>query len=268
MLRTRLIVGAVLAAVAGCVLAFDQGPYFPGMLVLAVVASALATLEFRALMPAATRPRLVPALLGVLAVMLANWLPRADSVSLAFAGVVLAAFLVEMWVYRDPGHCVTRIAHTVLLVAYLGVLGGFFVRLRFLPEDSLIALLLAVFVPKGGDIGAYFVGRFLGKHRFSPRLSPKKTWEGFAGGLAASAGVAIGLSFAAPLFPGGIAEAAGFGVCVGLAGVLGDLAESLVKRDAAAKDASASIPGFGGILDVIDSVLFAAPLVWWWVGRP
>jgi phosphatidate cytidylyltransferase len=98
----------------------------------------------------------------------------------------------------------------------------------------------------------------------TPILSPKKTWEGAAGGLLASVLVAVGLSFAGPLFRHGVGEAVAFGAVVCVAGVLGDLAESLVKRDCEAKDAANSIPGFGGLLDVIDSVLFAAPVAYLW----
>src|SRR5262249_16916484 len=151
---------------------------------------------------------------------------------------------------------------------YLGLLPCFFVKLRwFDPIWSGMALTATIFVPKVGDIGAYFAGRALGRHAFSPRLSSKKTWEGFVGGMAFSALTAVGLSFAGPLFRYGIPEAIGFGLAVGLAGVLGDLAESLIKRDTQAKDAAANIPGFGGVLDVIDSVLFAGPVAYWWFSR-
>jgi phosphatidate cytidylyltransferase len=119
-------------------------------------------------------------------------------------------------------------------------------------------------VPKCNDIGAFFTGTFLGKHKMTPTLSPKKTWEGFVGGMLSGAAAAVGLSFAAPVFPGGMPEAAAFGLVVGVAGVLGDLAESLIKRDCGTKDASKSIPGFGGVLDVVDSVLFAAPVAYLW----
>jgi phosphatidate cytidylyltransferase len=101
-------------------------------------------------------------------------------------------------------------------------------------------------------------------------LSPKKTWEGFAGGMATSVAVAVFLNrFGQPL-PGGATwlgdlAAVGFGLTVGGAGVLGDLAESLVKRDCGQKDASQTVPGFGGVLDVVDSVIFAAPVAYCWL---
>jgi phosphatidate cytidylyltransferase len=101
----------------------------------------------------------------------------------------------------------------------------------------------------------------------TPVLSPKKTWEGLAGGLVLSALIAVAVNrLVAPVLRGD-GEAALFGLAVGVAGVLGDLAESLIKRDCLKKDASAVVPGFGGVLDVVDSVLFAAPVAYWWLHR-
>jgi phosphatidate cytidylyltransferase len=98
----------------------------------------------------------------------------------------------------------------------------------------------------------------------SPVLSPKKTWEGFAGGVIASALAALGINRAFPMLACDL-SALGFGVVVGIAGVLGDLAESLIKRDCQRKDASQVVPGFGGVLDVIDSIVFAAPMAYGWI---
>ena len=274
MLKHRLIAGSLLAAAMGAVLFADAflAPYFPCLFACAVVAGVLSTRELVALLPPETRPPLGPTTAGVLAVLLSNWahlvLPIEASwnpVASTFAAAVIAVFLYEMARYREPFGAVTRLALTVFAVAYLGLLPSFFLKLRWLPEWSGLALTLTIFVPKVGDIGAYFVGRFLGKRQFAPRLSPKKTWEGFAGGLAASVATAVGLSFAGPVFRYGVVEAVGFGLAVGLAGVLGDLAESLVKRDCQTKDAAKSIPGFGGLLDVIDSILFAGPVAYWWL---
>ncbi len=279
MLRKRLIAGSLMAAAAGGVLVGDSrlAPYYPFLLVLTLLAGVLATRELLALLSAFVRPPAWLAFAGVLAVLAVNWVqvlaldldPASwDPVTFVFAAVVPAAFLAEMARYRASGGSVARVAATVLAVAYLGLLPCFFVKLRWLPPDRAgLALAATIFVPKVGDIGAYFTGRAIGRHPFSPRLSPKKTWEGFAGGMAASVLTAVGLSFAGPLFRHGVAEAVGFGLAVGLAGVLGDLAESLVKRDCMTKDAAQSIPGFGGTLDVIDSILFAGPVAYWWLAR-
>jgi phosphatidate cytidylyltransferase len=100
----------------------------------------------------------------------------------------------------------------------------------------------------------------------SPLLSPKKTWQGFTGGMIASIAVAVGIQAAFPVIPHGWIGAVAFGATVGMAGVVGDLAESLIKRDLQTKDASKSVPGFGGVLDVVDSLLCGAPVAYIWCG--
>jgi phosphatidate cytidylyltransferase len=280
-LRTRLIVGTVLAIGIGIVLYLDRtnAPKYPGLMLVAFGLGSLATREFLALLPSDTRPRSDLTWFAVLSLIAMNWphvflVPVAGSGDLRgldaksavigmFVAVVLMAFLLEIANYRGPGGNVARVANVVLVTVYLGLLPSCLIQLRWLPDDrSGVALLLAIFVPKCCDIGAYFTGRIFGWHQFSPLLSPKKTWEGFAGGMLFAVGTAVGLSFAAPVFRYGIPEAVMFGLAVGLAGVFGDLAESMIKRDAMAKDASASVPGFGGVLDVIDSVIFAAPVAY------
>jgi phosphatidate cytidylyltransferase len=190
-------------------------------------------------------------------------------VAFALVGVMVAAFLLEMRRYREPGSAVPRIALTLLAAVYLGGLACFLAQLRWIhpdPQRTSLILALTIFVPKCGDIGAFFAGTFFGRHKMTPVLSPKKTWEGAAGGVLFSVLTAVGLSFAGPVFRYGIVEAVAFGIVVCIAGMLGDLAESLIKRDCEAKDAAKSIPGFGGLLDVIDSVLFAAPVAYVWFG--
>ena len=176
--------------------------------------------------------------------------------------------------FREPGRSVERIAIAIWVVTYLGLLPSFLIQLRFLPSVpgdlhwARNALLLTIFVPKCCDIGAYCTGRLIGRRKMTPRLSPKKTWEGAAGGLVLAIAAAIlGSSFGQcpnhwPL------KAVAFGAVVGVMGTLGDLAESLIKREGQKKDASQAVPGFGGVLDVIDSVLFAAPVAYIWLNCP
>lgn len=280
MIRTRVVMGSVLAAAAAGVLVGDAylAPWFPCLFGCLLAAGLFAGRELVRLFPPVFRPPEVLVLVGLFFTIAANWydvvranlagsLPTSASpwppVLFVFTAVLFAAFLVEMARYREPGAAVPRLALCVFAVAYLGLLGSFFARIRWLDHGGLI-LALTIFVPKGGDIGAFFTGTFLGRHKMTPILSPKKTWEGFTGGLLAAVLTAVGLSFVGPVFAGGIPEAAAFGVVVGVAGVFGDLAESLIKRDGQTKDAAASIPGFGGVLDVIDSVLFAAPVAYLW----
>ena len=109
-------------------------------------------------------------------------------------------------------------------------------------------------------MGAYGVGRWLGKHKLIVWLSPGKTWEGFVGGLAAAAFIGMLLSHFSPEFAWW--EGLLAGVVLGAAGQMGDLLESLLKRDAGVKD-SGLVPGFGGVLDMLDSAVLAAPLAYW-----
>ncbi len=278
--------GAILVALAVGVLVIDQrwAPVYPCLLVLLLGLAELACLELLALLPANRRPPRWLGLGAVAVLVAANWPAHlapftgiaADPwfwVSSVFATVVLVAFLVEMAGFQQPGESVPRIALAVWIAAYLGVLPSFFAQLRWRPpleggagvDPGTLALALAIFVPKCGDIGAYFTGRFLGRHPMSPVLSPKKTWEGAAGGLTASVLVALGINRLGPVIPYGWAGAVGFGLSVGIAGMLGDLAESLIKRDCRTKDASQVVPGFGGVLDVVDAVVFAAPVAYWWL---
>lgn len=192
---------------------------------------------------------------------------------LAVAAAVLLVFLAEIVRYdKDKSTRVTeRIALSVLGLAYIGLLLSFVVRLR-LSEYGIFPLALMLVVVKLADIGAYTVGRLIGKHKMAPKLSPGKTWEGFVGGLAFSVlgGVALGYFTDMDL---GVSLMANepvhiwtrfipFALVVGAAGVVGDLAESLLKRDFGKKDSSNWMPGFGGVLDLIDSPLFAAPVAW------
>jgi phosphatidate cytidylyltransferase len=182
------------------------------------------------------------------------------------AGLVLVTFLVEiMAVGRrgvDPTRAAEGIGLTLLAVMSVGFLGVFVAKVRTLSPDpwqGLMYLALLAGTVKVGDIGAYTVGSIFGRHPLVPRLSPKKSWEGLVGGLASGTGAAMligclwgGLDWLPMLI---------FGLVVGAAGVLGDLAESLLKRACGVKD-SGPIPGFGGVLDILDSILGAAPIAY------
>jgi phosphatidate cytidylyltransferase len=287
MLRTRLWIGATLIALTVGVLVLDRelAPWYPFLFTLVLLLTLVGCYELLHLLPAAGRPAAWLCVVAVVGLVAANWVPIVQTrlggewvldpdawhwIIAVFAAVVLGAFLVEMATFREPGTSVTRIALTVWVVAYLGLLPDFLVQLRWLDRGqatprTTTALALAIFVPKVCDMGAYFTGRFLGRHHMTPTLSPKKTWEGAAGGLAASVLAAIGLDRLGPALEGGVMSEAGLGLALGVAGMLGDLAESLIKRDCRQKDASQVVPGFGGVLDVVDSIVFAAPVAYWWL---
>jgi phosphatidate cytidylyltransferase len=160
----------------------------------------------------------------------------------------------------------TGVGVTLLGVIYIGFLGGFLVATRMGFENSLnlSTHLLAYFflVLFGSDTGAYFAGRAFGKHKLAPSISPGKTVEGLVGGiLAAGALAALATWWFFPELP--FKWSIPLSVVLAVAGVLGDLCESAMKRGAKTKDAASILPGHGGFLDRLDSLLFSAPILYY-----
>ncbi len=285
MLRPRLWMGAVLAALTLGVIIADQylAPWYPCLLLLLLGLSLGASIELVHMLGPSRRPESWICHVGVGVMVLANWLPHLpalaglspwECVAGALALMVLLATIVEMTLFTEAGQSIERIARGLWVICYVGLLPSFFAQIRWLGPTTgaghevygMTAMALAIFVPKCGDIGAYITGRLVGRHEMTPLLSPKKTWEGAAGGLTLAVVTAIGINRAAPerVLPDNWIAEIGFGLTVGIAGMLGDLAESLFKRDCQQKDASQVVPGFGGVLDVVDAVIFAGPVAYLW----
>jgi len=181
-------------------------------------------------------------------------------------------------VRRDPQNSLRDSAATMLLILYLGFAVSFALHIRCgrgsVGPAGAWLLLMTILVTKASDIGAYFVGTFIGRHKLIPGISPGKSVEGAVGGLIASALVA--LLFASlctdvihslsirnhPTAISPIVRALLFGLALSAAGQIGDLVESCFKRDSGVKDSSNLIPRYGGILDMIDSPVFAMPVAW------
>jgi len=143
-------------------------------------------------------------------------------------------------------------------IIYLGLFSGFVLAVRL--DFGLWPVLMFIFVVKSSDIGAYAIGTLFGKHKFSPKISPGKTWEGMA--AAAATAMVVAFVFAAGF---DIMEwwlALIFGFCFACIAQAGDLIESMMKRDAEQKDSGNKVPGFGGVLDIVDSPLVAAPFAY------
>lgn len=189
----------------------------------------------------------------------------APALAFVIVFVMLFAALRRAWV-KQTENAIVHMAGTSLATLYLGGLAWFLMALRVQRLSyfvgSTLVVLMVLLVVKFTDIGAYFGGRAIGKHKLIPWLSPGKTWEGLACGLLVSGiiGVVVSRWAFGPDYP--IWEAFLFSVIIGAIGQLGDLLESMMKRDAEVKDSSSLIPGFGGILDVIDSPLLAAPFAY------
>ena len=190
-----------------------------------------------------------------------------DLILATIAAFVIALLASQMFRFRvDFSKMLAGVGVTLLGVMYVAFLGGFLVatRMGFEQRPNLSTHLLGYFILVifASDTGAYFTGRAIGKHKLAPSISPGKTYEGLAGGLiAAAAAAALATWWFFPDLPyqWSIPLAA---VLAGI-GVLGDLAESALKRGAGAKDAASILPGHGGFLDRLDSLLFGAPILYY-----
>jgi phosphatidate cytidylyltransferase len=299
MLRWRLLLGTLIvgALVALCWLDFQANTPGVWLLPVALVAAVLATKEVLDLAALAQlRPVQWPVYVGNLLLVSANWaaaykwshsmhptnVPFYDNPSNVLCGsegvwmlYVLAAlaigiilvFLAEMRRYEKPGGNIGNLAGGILALIYVGVLMSFAVQMRFF--WGIGALAVWVIVVKMGDTGAYTVGRLIGRHKMAPAISPGKTIEGAFGAVVFSClGAWAGFHWLRPAMRPESALSGPwwgwivFGLLVGLSGMAGDLAESLLKRDVGVKDSSTWMPGFGGVLDILDSLLLSAPVAW------
>lgn len=287
MLRWRLLLGAVFIAAIVALCWLDHRLETPGLVLLplAIGLSFLASNEILGLLSARNfTPRRELVYLGNALIVASNAVPLVWPTSAgpdplgrlgwplaAYGLMILATFCGEMRRYTGPGHVMEQLATTLLAFSYVGVLLSFVAQMRFLGDGAwgVPAIASLVIVVKMCDTGAYTAGRLFGRHKMAPVLSPGKTLEGAAGGLifaCLGAWVAIELLLPAmvvtPPAPRIPVAWLFYGLVVGLTGMFGDLAESLIKRDMGRKDSSAWMPGFGGVLDILDSILFAAPVAY------
>jgi len=178
---------------------------------------------------------------------------------LAFlSAFVLLGLLLYQYIRYGTSAVLANCGANYFSIVYLGLLSSFCVAIRI--DFGLWPLLMFVFVVKSADIGAYTIGGLLGKHKFSPKISPGKTWEGMAGAVAVAMIVAILFAAGCGIMAWWLAVI--FGFCFAFIGQFGDLAESIIKRDAEQKNSADNVPGFGGILDIVDSPLTAAPFAY------
>jgi phosphatidate cytidylyltransferase len=171
---------------------------------------------------------------------------------------------------------IDTMAYTLFGILYVPWLFSFLTKIVYLPprpeghvSGQWFVLYLCV-VTKFSDMGAYVTGSLIGRTKLIPHISPNKTWEGFFGALAFSVGGSFALRALLPGNPGGLGALSQLdtlilGLGLGFAAVIGDLAESIVKRSAGAKDSGRLLPGIGGALDLIDSILFTAPLLFFYL---
>lgn len=205
--------------------------------------------------------RIVP-LAMLAALLVASWVWGVSGMAVAATVAVILLPTVQLAHARAPDGGLTGTAVACLTVLYIGLCGACLGWLRTMPEGSLGIRLLFFFLVTIwiGDSGAYYIGSRFGRHRMTPRISPNKTWEGLAGGVAATFAAA---AISKPLFglPFAWWHIAALAAILAVAAPVGDLIESQFKRDTKVKDSSSLLPGHGGFLDRTDSLLYSAPPV-------
>lgn len=269
---------AIPAWIASFLPAGHAPTFAPGLviLILGLVLVPLAARELGAMChkggaPASRRWMSIAAIAGLL---VCAFVPLKTSPIHAVALVATVGTLVLVgsliWHIRDKqtDGATAAVGAAMLAFVYLGLMFGFVLALRREHPASVVAGVLVI--TKSCDIGAYVTGRAIGKHKLIPWLSPGKTWEGLLGGIIVAALTAMGGLLLHQHFLGhagvgslSLGYAALVGGVLAISGQGGDLLESVLKRDAGIKDSGRSIPGFGGVLDVLDSVLLAAPFAFW-----
>lgn len=231
-------------------------PVLFGVVLLAAAAQAVRELV-DALSTVHIRVPVVPVLVGTVGMAVSAYRGGAQALFIAF---VLTCVAILLWRVVEGAHGIIRdVAAGVFTAAYVPYLAGFAILMLASP-DGPWRILTMIAVPVFGDIGGYVFGVLWGKHPMAPSVSPKKSWEGMAGSMVFGVIVAVVLmvyGLGGPWWGGFIV-----GVIAVVTGVLGDLSESLLKRDLGIKDMGTLLPGHGGVLDRIDSLLPTAPIMY------
>ncbi len=239
-------------------------PWFFTLLI--AVGLGLAAVEVhRALLLKGMRSEVVPIVIGTVVSVLGGYIAgRVDLhiSAVGFAAICLAATMLAALtsrLFRGAEGFIRDVSASAFVIAYIPLM-GVFVPLLLAADHGRLRILIVIACVVASDTGAFAVGVLFGRHKMAPSISPGKTWEGFAGGVAVAAAVgAVGvhLLLDTPWWVGLI-----LGALCSLGGTVGDLVESLIKRDAGLKDMSNFLPGHGGIMDRLDSMLVAVPVGW------
>jgi phosphatidate cytidylyltransferase len=259
----RLLTALALVPLLWLMIAVAPAGVFFGF---ALIMTSLAVLEcYRMLKPRDTRPFRWIGFVAVAALLwsFAGFDPHFEALLPLMAVSLLAVGLAMM--RRDTPESMLRTSvDTLFPVLTIALAMGYLVRLRALPDGTGQNLLLLLFGSVvAADTGAYYTGRALGRHKMAPSISPNKTWEGAVGGLLS--GIVGALVIRYGLWPElALHRAVVAGLLLAAVGILGDLAVSMLKRTSGVKDSSRLIPGHGGVLDRTDSLLFAAPILYYY----
>ena len=196
---------------------------------------------------------------------------RVNDFETSFLIVFVLGLCVRQFVSKSNTAGLVAISTTLFGLMYVPWLLNFIQKINFYPfapgspaDAGKYFLLYFILITKFSDMGAYAVGSLIGKHKMIPRISPGKTWEGFGGAILVSTGASVAFvhCFGAKMVGMNYLHAIILGVVLSITAVIGDLIESLFNREAGVKDSGALFPGIGGILDLLDSLLFNAPIMY------
>ncbi len=250
----RPLVSRVVVAVAGVPVVLGL-VYVGGwwLFTLAAVGVVIALHEY-ALMIRSLRPVILAAYAGALLSLLGARLGGLEWTVAGFLSTIVLAFVLH-WLAETRQSATIAIASTVLGAGWIGLCLAHLLLLRSIPAEGRLATFTVLIAVWAGDIGAFFAGRLIGRHRLAPTLSPGKTWEGFVFGTAATVFVTFVALYRQHYLS--IPQSILLGFAIAVAAPLGDLFESAIKRDMQVKDSGRLLAAHGGVLDRIDSVLFA-----------
>jgi phosphatidate cytidylyltransferase len=257
-LPAAIAVGIALAALVLASL-YTEKVAFVALVVLAV---SLALWELtNAFHAGGIRLPVVPLVVGAWAIIISAYAGGAEAM---LVGLMLTVLATMLWRLPESPHGYVRdVAAGVFATMYVPFLAAF-AALLVRADDGADRVVVFVLLTVLSDVGGYATGVFLGRHPMAPRVSPKKSWEGFAGSAVFSA---VGGAVAMPLLLGGPAWAGAVtGLAVMTAATLGDLGESMIKRDLDIKDMGSLLPGHGGLMDRLDSLLLGAPVAYLLLG--
>lgn len=260
MLAKRVLVAVILLPI-GVFLIYLGGAYYFALIALTL---GLATWEYTVLFrKGGYQPAAVLSILGVLLLVTGRWLTGFESAPWMISLIILAGMIFHLFAYeKGRDQAATDFAITLSAIFYFGWIGAYLISLRFLPDGMwwVLTILPSVWL---ADTGAYFIGKKFGRHKITRRLSPKKSWEGYFGGIFTST---IGTYLLVLLWQmiSGYSitvtptQGAVIGMIMSAVTIFGDLGESMIKRQVGEKDSGTLLPGHGGVFDRIDSWLWAA----------
>ena len=277
MYKIRITIGSLLLLTIGGLAYLDhytKSYYATSSVMILLILAALwellkifENIEFKPFMKFAVTSSLISFILILLRPSLQ--ILQQKSVVEIFEVLILLSFFLLPIFRKDRYEIVKDLLITITGIIYTYYFLKYLVKIRLIGNnfDGIIYLVTIILIAKSMDIGGYLIGKAFGKHKLCPQISPKKSWEGFVGGVVLTISVAILMlnSFQLLQKHFTLVTMVIFAIFIGLLSLLGDLSESMLKRICNVKDSNSLIPEFGGILDLVDSLIFVAPFAYFFL---